>query len=317
MAKLVDYLIDEVREATENEEFNDVVGLSEEEFIRFFNEGINRIHSLIIKQHPLVFTEEYTVSVTNGTQEYTLPRKAFNNNVVSQVEYSPTGLADDYYRLDPSSINLRHPGINGEPTHYIRRSGKVLLYPTPNSSAGSLRITYIRKPKKLDKRRGQIKAVTTSGSTITNLEINYINGTTVDSTELSKKTRFTVVDKYGSIKMDNILLSGITTSVSYDATITVDATFAFESTETIAVDDYIVSGEYVTSHLDVTETSEAIEEYIREFCRLRILQRDSSVDINDAYASLSAMEEYIVDSFKELTDDTTLIPDISKDLWFE
>lgn len=317
MSKFVDTIIDEVREATENEEFTTSIGLSEEEFIRFFNEAINRLHGRIVSNHPAVFLTEEETSVTSGTQSYSVPRKAFNNNMLAQVEFSFDGTSDNYYPLRPTSLRNRNPNADGDPDFYIRRGGSVLLVPTPDSSSGKIRFTYVRKPKRLDKRRGLVKAVTTSGSAITNLEVNYVNGAAVDSGELSKRTRLTIVDKYGNIKMDNILLSAIASSASYDATLTIDSSFTFESGETITVGDYVVSGEYTTTHLDPDDFDQPLEDYIREFARLRVLQRDSSVDTQEAFATLSEMEDQIIKNFKELSDDIHDIPEINETMdWF-
>lgn len=317
MSKFIDSIIDDVREDSENEEFNTNIGLSEETFIRYINEAISRLHGRIVSQHPQVFLSESEITLTNDTQEYDIPRKAFNNNAISQVEYSFDGSTDNYFPLQSQSLRNRFPNSNGDPDFYIRRAGKILLMPTPDSSSGKIRVTYIRKPIRLDKRRAQIKAVTTSGSAITNLEVNYVNGAAVDSGELNKRTRFTVVDKYGNIKMDNVLLSTITTSTSYDATLTVDSSFTFESGETIVADDYIVSGEYTTTHLLETDFDQALEDYIRQYCVLRIQQRDSSIDQKEAFAVIVEMEDQIIGNFKELSDDITRIPRTNHDEeWF-
>lgn len=313
MAKFIDYMIDEIREATENEDYNSTLGLKEEEFIRFINEAIARLHGKIVSQHTNVFLDEEIVTVTGDDQTYNVPRKAFNKNAIAQVEYSTTSQTDDFYPLKATSLRNRHPASSGDPEFYIRRAREILLVPTPDNSAGSIRITYVKKPKRLDKRRGLIKAVTTSNSTITNLQINYVNGSTVDSTELAKRTRIAVVDKYGNIKMDNILLSGITSSVSYDATLTIDSSFTYESTESIAVDYYVVSGEYTTTHLDENDFDQYLEDYIRQYAILSTLQRDSSVDASEAISKLSAMEDQIVDNFKDLSDDIHNIPIVNID----
>jgi hypothetical protein len=311
--KFIDNIIDEIREDTENEEFNTAIGLSEETFIRYINEAINRLHGRIISKHPSVFINETEQDVTSGTQEYALPRLTFNNAMISSIEYSHTGNTDDYVPLKPTALRNRKPSMDGDPTHYIRRGNAILLVPTPDDAAGSIRITYVRKPIRLDKRRGIITAVTTSNSTITNLEIDYINGATVDSEELLKRTRFTVVDKYGTIKMDNILLSGITSSASYDAKLTVDSSFTYTSSESIATDYYVVSGDYTTTHLLNTDFPAPLEDYIRQYAIMRVLQRDSSIDQNEASQVIIAMENQIVENFGELNDDIQEIPDINED----
>jgi len=313
--KYVNTIINEVREDTENTEFNATIGLSEETFLRYINEAINRLHGKIIAQHADVFLSESTVTCSQNTQSYSVPTNAFNNTMISSVEYSYNGNTDNYTFLKPTTSRNRASGVTGTPSHYIRKGSNLLLVPAPDDTGATLRVTYIRKPIRLDKRRGQIKAVTTAGSNITNLEINYINGNTVDSGELAKRTKCCVVDKYGNIKMDNILISSIDTSATYDAMITVDSGFEFASGETITVDDYIVSGDYTTTHLLDTDFDVNIEDYIRQYAVLRIMQRDSSIDQQEAFAVLETMESQILANFKDLSDDVYNIPNINDEWW--
>ena len=313
MSKYIDRIIDEARESTENEDFSDSVGISEEEVVKFINQAQNRLHSKIVAQHPQVFVEDYTTSIVNGQEAYSIPsHKAFLKNKISSVEFSSTGLAADYYTLDPEVLRNRYRGTGGDPCKYIRRSGQILLSPIPNTSTGTLRLGYVRKVKKLDKRRGKIKAVTTASSQITNLEITYPNSSTIDPAQLNGNTRFTVVDKYGNIKMENVLLSAIAASASYDATLEVDSSFTYESDESIAIDDYIVPGAYTTTHL---ELGPEIERYIQVYTEYKILKRDSSADSQEAFQELAQLEQDIIASYEEISDDILSIPEINDDEW--
>jgi hypothetical protein len=313
MSKLIDYMIDDARESTENEEFDETVGLSEEEILKFINQAQFRLHSKIVAQHPQVFTDTYTFSIVANQEAYTIPSyKAYLKNKVSQVEFSSTSSVNDYYYLRPGYLKERDTGANGDPDKYIRRGGEILLLPTPTTSNGLLRLTYVRKIKKMDKRRGLIKAVTTSGSNITNLEVNYVNGSAVDSTHLAKDNRVTVVDKYGAIKMENVLLETITTSATYDATLTIDSSFEFASGESIAADDYILSGPYSTSHF---ELGDEVERYIQAYTEWKILKRDSSIDSQEAIQELFQIEQDIIDSYADISDDILEIPEINEDEW--
>lgn len=313
MSKFIDAIIDEARESAENEEYDAELGISEEEIVKFINQALNRLHSKIVAQHPQVFVETYEVDAVANQEAYSIPsHKAFLQNKISQVEFSYNGSSDNYFKLDATVLRNRDTGSDGDPRYYIRRGGEILLVPTPITSNGSIRLTYIPKAKQLDKRRGLIKAVTTSGSNITNLEVTYVNGSEVDNTELLKNTRFTVVDKYGNIKMENVLFSGLSSSASYDATVNVDASFAFGATETIAVDDYIVGGAYTTSHLQ-DEIGPEVERYIQEYVHYKLLQRDSSVDSQEAFQLLGELEAEIIASYADISDDILMIPDISKD----
>lgn len=310
--KFIDSLIDEIREQTENESFTDEVGLSEEEISRFINDAVYRLHEKIIQQHPDVFIEEEVQSVSSGVAEYNIKSNAFLNNRIAQVEYSHSGLSDDYVPLEPVSLRQRYPGATGHPYFYIRKSDKILLVPTPTDSNATVRISFTRRPMRLGKRRLQVKSVTLDSvtSTITTLEGNYVNGNTVDSTELQKYNFFTVVDKYGSIKMDNIQLSSLDSSANYDITVTPDSTFTYSSGESISVDDYIVAGRYASTHFQLPES---VERYVRAYAEWKVLKRDSSVDSSEALQELAEMEAGIVASYAELSDDIRTIPDIADD----
>jgi hypothetical protein len=58
------------------------------------------------------------------------------------------------------------------------------------------------------------------------------------------------------------------------------------------------------------------ERYIEQFCVYKILKRDSSVDSQEALTELGLLEEEIVDSYKEIPNDVTSIPEINEDKWF-
>lgn len=153
MSKFVDSLIDEIREATENEDFDDTIGLTEEEILRYINDAQYRLHAKIIAQHPTVFTEVEETNIVADQENYAINFKAHLGNRISKVEYSVTGDADDYYKLSSAQLANRDTGANGHPSHYIRKNGELLLLPTPTTAGGKLRVTYIRRPMSLDKRR--------------------------------------------------------------------------------------------------------------------------------------------------------------------
>ena len=120
------------------------------------------------------------------------------------------------------------------------------------------------------------------------------------------------VDKYGNIKMENVLIEGSTTSATYDLTLTVDSSFEFENGETIAVDDYVISGGYATTHLP-DELGPEVERYIQAYVEYKILARDSSVDSQEAFQVLAEIEDDIIGSYADISDDTMEIPDINND----
>jgi hypothetical protein len=303
MSRYVSYLIEDVRESTENEEFSDTFGIKDKEFLRFLNDAQYRIHSLIIQKHPSVFMKESVTSITADQEVYTLPIDTYAGNRVVQVEFSTTGLDTDYYPLRPSSLYRRNKGAIGDPTHYIRKAGTVLLSPVPANSVGSLRITYSHKLPKLDLRRGSVATVVLTSSAITTLTLD-VSTDSVDSTTLDKFTRMTIVDEEGNVQMKNIKF---TNADSGTGVVTIDSAFTFESGETISVGDYVVAGAVSSTH---TELDDMVERYLIAYATFKILHRDSNVDSDKQQQVLLAMESEIVESFAELTDDITEIPNI-------
>lgn len=316
MAKYINAIVNEVRESTEHEEFDDVIGLSEEEILKFTNDAVYRLHARIVAQHPAVFLQEAELNIVANQEAYDLNFKTAFKNKVSQVEYSSDGTQDYYYPLRPTSLFNKDSASEGDPEKYIRKSGQILIYPTPVTATGKLKVTYVAKPKRMDKRRCSIISINGSGTAPTSIEVNYVNGTTVDSTELAKRTRLSVVDKYGNLKMDNILLSSIDASAgSNDALLTLDTTnWTPESGEEITTSDFVLSGRYTTTHL---EFEEEVERYIQAYVIWKMLKRDSSVDSSEAQQELLAMENDIVESYADISDDITEIPEINDEYFWD
>lgn len=318
MSILIDYVISDVRNNTDNEEFNSQVGYSNEEIVRFINDGRNRLHARIVAQHSSAFVEEYSMSVSNDVESYNMPYNAYLGNKISSVEYSRTSLTDDFYPLKRMSHKLRAPGSNGYPISYSLKANKIYLYPVPNNSSGTLRISYVQAPKQLNKRRGQIISTTECSDSLsapTFININYVDAT-YDSIELARDTHFTVVDKYGSVKMSNVKLSAIGNAgqtvdlTAYEAQLQIDSSTVFNSGDTLAQGDYIVPGKWSSSHID---EDDSIRRYLRIFAEVEVLMRDSSIDKNEAAAMLGTIEKEIVDSYADTSDDIDFIPEINTD----
>lgn len=307
MARYVSYLIDDVRNSTENTDVSDTIGIQDAEFLRFLNDAQFRIHNKIVQQHPSVFLTEYTTSVVGDQEAYSLPNKAYMGNKVTQVEYNANSTGSDYFfPLRPGYLFERDTGSSGAPIKYIRKAGQILLLPVPVNSNGQLRITYVHKIPKLDLRRGSVATVTlnSNDNSITTLTLD-VSTDSVDTTQLGKFTRLTIVDEEGNVKMKNIKYTAVSGS---DGTVTIDSAFNYESGETISVGDYVVAGDFSSTH---SQLDEMVERYLIAYTTFKILQRDSNVtDLPVQQSILMEMENEIVDAYKEISDDIHEIPNI-------
>lgn len=314
MSRYVSYLIDDVRESTENTDFSDTIGIKNSEFLRYLNDGQKRIQNLIVQKHPSVFLAEKTYTIVANQEAYTLPNDAFMGNKVTQVEYSYNSSGNNYfYPLRPGSLFERVRGTGGfalnRPEKYIRKSGQVLLVPPPTSNNGQLIVTYVQRLPKLDLRRGSVSSVTLDSSTNTISALTLdVSTDSVDSTELDKFTRVSFVDEEGNIKMSNVKVTNINASTGV---VTVDASFSYQTGETIESGNYIVAGDYASTHVMLDDL---VERYLIAYATFKILQRDSNLsDLSTQQQVLLAMEDEIVEAYAEISDDIIEIPEIISD----
>lgn len=288
--KRIELLITQSRKATENVDFSDTSGIDDEEFLQYFNDAQREIQAMIAVMFPDVFQKEYTVSVTSGTESYTIPSDAFLGTRVDLVEFSPTTYDRDYYPLKKGSKYERINHTFAAPAYYIRQNNKILLQPIPQGG-GKLRVLYQRRLPILDKRRGTVASISSTGTLLNSITLDTTQY--IDATNIVEQDYITVVDKYGTIKTKQIpVLSASDTS----GVIAIDGTFNFDTGETIDAGDYVLRGPVSTTH---SELDDFCEQFLYEYCDLRINIRDSNDDANQVSALLQRFEASIQKAFAE------------------
>jgi len=304
--RYIKYLIEQVRRETENEEFTDETGIKDNEFIQYLNDAQHRLQARITSQHPRVFLNDELINVVSGQSTYNLPSDTYLDNRVHNIEYSSTGNESDYYILDEVSLRRISPGASGEPSYYVRSTGKIIINPVPTT--GTFRITYTQKLKELDLRIGR---VVSTQDTVTSIEaiteISLDPSPVVDVTSGQEHDFICVVDRFGNSKMKNIPVNiSVTTDLpNIDSdSISVDPHTPLLG-ESIEAGDYIIGGKDSSSH---SQLPRSVERYLIQYCAWKILKRDSSVDSQEAQAELLAMEDDITSSYANITDDIQNIP---------
>jgi hypothetical protein len=310
MSKRIDFLIQDVRRETENEEVSETTGISDEEIIRFLNDAQERLQSLIVAAHPKAFTKEVVIDTVVKQTRYELPRDAFLNNKVSNVEYSDSGQDEEFYPLEPIILK-RRAVYEGVPSAYYRKAGAIYLNPLPQRSGAKLRINYCKRLDRLDKRRARVELYTEgAGNTITELRLETSGNLPIDSASLAEHDYICVVDRRGVPKMRNLPVDAIDTA---SGVVTLASGFTFNDGETIDAGDFIVGGEDTTTHIESTEIElpRNVERYLIAYASWKMLKRDSSVDYQEQQQELDVMEADIVNSYGDITDDITLIPTLN------
>jgi len=298
--KYVQYIINQVRKQTENEELTAFSGIQDSEFIQYINDAQHSLQAAIVAQHPRVFTKEVILDVVSGQEKYDIPSDCYLSNKIHNVEYSLDGRDENYYTLNEDTIKSRIAGTTGSPINYIRISGKILLLPQPTS--GKIRITYVKRVAELDLRRALVSSAT---STYIGLN-NSILLTDVEA--LSEHEYVCVVDRKGDIIARDIPISAVSSTV-----ITFDNYVPSAEDGTIQSGHYVVGGRNTSTH---GEFDDSVERYIIAYCAWKILKRDSSVDSQEAIQELTVMLQDIINSYAMVSDDVQYIPNLhSWDDW--
>lgn len=296
--RYVKYLINQVRKQTENDEVTDFTGIQDTEFLQYLNDAQHNLQALITQQYPEVFTSESVVQTVSGQERYDLPSDCYLGNKIVNVEYSDTGKEEDFYVLRQDSLKRRISGSSSNPLTYIRQDGQLLLTPQPQS-AGSIRITYIKRINELDLRRAKITKAPTISAT-DNWEVKVKD---TDTTSLSEHEYVCIVDKRGKNIAKNIPIHSINST-----SIFLEPHTSPVGESSIEVDHFIVGGQDSNTHGDFDRS---VERYMIAYCAWKILKRDSSADSTEAQTELSMMARDIVTSYGAISDDIRFIPDLN------
>lgn len=301
-------LITQVRTESENLDTAPSNVVSDDEIVKYLNDAQHGLQAAILKQHPKVFDKEVIIDTVAGQEAYDLPSDCYLSNKVVNVEYSVNGVLNQYFTLRPSNLKERFTGINSYPCIYIRRTGKILLSPAPQTSSGKIRLNYVKRIDLVDKRRGQVSGATldTSDNTITSLTLDNSSTTPIDFDSLAMQDYLCVVNKYGTVLMRNIPFSSIDSATGE---VTLD-NFNFEDGETIPAGSFIVGGMDTTSH---SEFERQCEKYLISFAVWKVMRRDSSTDSQEESQELLDIRNEIIDIYADIEDDVITVPII--DTW--
>lgn len=312
----IDKLIKQIRRQTENEDVGINYGITTEEFVQYLNDAQERLQSLITTAHKSVFINEEIIEVTKGVQEYSLPEDCYMDNKITTVEYSENGAEDNFYHLKQSTLNRRTTYSEAHPCTYIRRSGKILLQPTP-SLGGLIRLNYVRKIDKLDTIIGKIQFWNTAegdpnepgeaGQTFfSTFRLNTTDGDCpLDLDTLEDICDISIVNKYGErlVSMEVNGFNSTTGEFSFENF----PSFSTLDSRILEVDsgDFIVAGNRTANR---SQLPDMCERYLIAYTSWKILKRDSSTDSAEQSSELTQMEQEIVASFADVDDDIMTIP---------
>jgi hypothetical protein len=288
------------RRATENQEFTDTAGIQDEEFIQYFNDGQEEIHSLLNQAFPHILMASKEIQMVQGQEAYDIPEDVYLGTRIDFVEFSQNGQAQNYYPLKKGSLKERLNGLQTDPTFYIRNGSQLLLQPAPQSSNGKIRVSYQKAIPRLDIQRATVETVTLgAGNTITTLVLD--DTLLMDTDALLEEGYVTVTDKDGVIKMQDIPV----TAISSVGVVTIDPSFVYQAGESIAVGDVVLRGKKSSQFSSLPDVT---EKYLLEYCNTRILIRDSSTDADAVGQVMAKVQNTLQTAFAEPDSDPDYVP---------
>lgn len=298
-------LVAHVRRATENERSGTADGISDEEFLEYLNQGQELVQQAIVREHRTAFAKETTLNAS-GVESLTLPADCFGRHRILSLEFSPSGVADDYYRLEERRLPERYTLI-GHPKAYTPVKTSVLVAPYPLT--GTYRLVYDPVLPRIDKRRTTVASRTITSGALTALTLATAAPFNVNDYTLDDFLCVIALD--GTIKTAAIPF----TAVSAGGVVTIEGgSYTLAAGETFAVGDNVVIGRYSSSH---SQLPDLCEKFLLSYCERRILQRDESGARGEMNEDEKAQMAEIVLTFAEISGDIEDIPVISNGYWMD
>jgi hypothetical protein len=276
--KRLEYLINDVRLATDNVDIN---GVKDREIIRYFNDAVKMIQLIIFKNHPLANFFNKQVDYANITPdvELDIPADCYADNAINTVE-GRFGVSDinEGYRPLKRVWQEDRSVLFG----YLTRNKKLIITgQNINNQLTSVRLTYFKRLPRIDKRWGTIDTI---GGSVINL-----TGATDTDLSLIDDT-ISIVDSNGVVIQDNIKVS----SYNLPTSLTVSTTLSVS----VAPGQYIVSGGYSTTLLELPIECEP---YLTSYVEFAIKNRNNYTDSVKQKAFTDEQRSALIDLFANNT----------------
>lgn len=297
----VELLIDVARKLSGNTRYDVSSGVPQDVFVQYLN---NAQDSLVMEVQNLktkYFKKETVVQVVPGQEVYPYPEDCYMQHI-DTVKWTDSRTGTYWQNLYKTTTKEKITIQPGYPFAYIPHEDGIHLNPPINN--GQLYITFVRTPKRLQKRAGQIQSLTIAGTNLTALALSTSEAS-FDETEINTQNYLCVVDKFGTVKASNILYDNV-------SALGVFSLSSFDlGTSTIAVGDYVVVGEDCTNK--PTWNDDIVEGYLLKHMIYEAKYGDSSSWTEAALKDLASYFQKLSGSFAELSDDISSVPIVNCD----
>ena len=282
-------------------------GIPDTEVIRYLNDGQSTMQNKIsaAKNIAKIFVTEAILPVLANIEGYTIPDRVLLNKQIEYVEFSYTGLVQDYIRLQKCDYFNRDNYPTTYPNKYFKRGNQILLQPTPSTAQGTIRISYERQLDSLALMFGTTPAAMTLADT------SIVVGSPVVALQPSVGDFICICDYYGNVLLRNALVTNyVAPTITIAAAVsTYMTTYGLTAGITALQSKPITVGAYTTLF---SQLPDACEGYLVHYGAAEMLHKLSSSDFDTEAGILNALEKDIMDAFKAQTGEVNYIPQIAQ-----
>lgn len=299
--RYLEQLIDRARELSQNTRYDANSGISQKTFVQFFQNAQDFVMREVVNSKSKYFLHPLIVPIVGGQQDYDYPDDIILQGI-DTIEWSDD--LQTWLTLEKNITKDRTVTIVGYPYgYYLTRTNYIL---TPPIQYGWLRVTYNRRPKRLEFRAAQVSS--TTGAPITSITTNgsFANQ---DMDYINQFSSITVVGKDGAIKVADMPIT------SASGTTIVVPSYTLASGESIVSGDYILAGGNSTN---VPNFDDMVESFLILHATYQAKYGDSSQWSKATKDDVMNHFKQIIAAFSTLSEDVNHIGIINTDylaLW--
>lgn len=301
--RLVSDLITQVRSIARNIANPDgTYSLTDLEVVQYLNDAQDSMQSKMsaTKNISKIFVTESIISIVAGQAAYTIPDRVLLNKQIENVEFSATGSATDYCRLEKVSFMNRDTYPTTYPSGYFKRGNQIVLQPTPASATGSIRVLYEREVDDLAPITD-----TVSGTPV----LAAIVGATGSSAFVAGKY-INIIGPDGSTRLKNGLILnyvGGTKTITLAANV---STYLQGSYALADLDTCFITVGFCTTTL--SQLPDACERYLIHAAAADVFGKDNAADHARQYNKAEQIKDEIIRAFSAQTAEVEYVPQINR-----
>ncbi len=289
----VEEIIDMARKLSQNTSYSQSNGVPQDVFVQYLNNAQDALTMEVTNLKTKYFKKQTIVDVVPNQEVYPYPDDCLIQHLDTiQWTDSPSGTywQSLYKTTTKEKITLR-PGY---PFAYIPFEDGI--YFNPPIQRGKLYITYVREPKRLQKRSGKVQTFSVISGKLLNLTVD-INEQSFDLSELKKNEFLCLVDKLGNVKISNIPYTCVNDLGQLQMNFTL-------GTVQPALGDYVICGQDV---INKPEWPDLCEGYLIKHMVYEAKYSDSSAWSDAAVKDMQMHFMKLSNIFATMSDDITAV----------